>query len=190
MKAYLIPGSGENLQSRDYAAILEAYRQQGYEPQFLSITWKYKTIDDWVRQVQAQVTDDDLRQSLVSGFSFGAMIALTVAAKVNPKQLLLFSLSPYFQEDMPLPAKWEQWVGKRRVDNFRRLSFDDLAARIHCPTVLFGGSLELERYKNMQKRIDQAHKKISGSQSVVIDGVAHDAAHPAYVKAIKQALVQ
>src|SRR3990172_10564575 len=97
MKAYVIPGSGEDLSSRDYKAVLDVYKKSGYEPHFVSIKWKYRTIDNWVEQVTEQLSKNEIQSSLLSGFSWGSMIALTVAAQyTNPRKLFLFSLSPYF----------------------------------------------------------------------------------------------
>lgn len=188
MKAYLVPGNGEDVKSRDYQAVLDMYKQLGYEPKFVFINWKYKTIDDWVEQVRQQISVNDIKNSLLSGFSFGSMIALAVAAEVNPKKLLLFSLSPYFTEDFPLPKKYEAWTGKRRTANFKNFSFDQKAKRINCPTTLFLGSLEKGKYKDMQQRSSEAKFKIRNSKLVVVDEVGHDVGDPKYVVAIKKAL--
>ena len=131
MKAYLIPGNKEDLKSRNYQAVLNMYKELGYEPKFVPIDWKYKTIDDWIKQVRSKIPKKDLADSLLSGFSFGSMIALTVASQVNPKRLLLFSLSPYFKEDFPLPKSYVNWAGKRRIENFKKVSFNKLAVLIN-----------------------------------------------------------
>ncbi len=122
MKAFLIPGNGEDLKSRDYQAVLNMYKELGYEPKFVTIDWKYKTIDDWVGQVKAEIPEKDLKESILSGFSWGSMIALTIAANyTNPKKLLLYSLSPYFAEDLPhVKGTWLKWAGKRRVATFKK----------------------------------------------------------------------
>jgi hypothetical protein len=188
MKAFLIPGNGEGLKSRNYQAVLDLYKELGYEPHFVPIEWRYKTIDSWVAQVQAHIPQKDLENSILSGFSFGSMIAFCVAARVNPKKLLLFSLSPYFKEDMPLPLKWENWQGKRRMERFRQLSFNDLAPNIKCPTILFLGSVEKEKYQKSWERTQVAHRRIKGSRVVLSKDVAHNVEDPKYTAAIKEAL--
>ncbi|MDO8591581.1 MAG: alpha/beta hydrolase [bacterium] len=188
MKAFLIPGNGEDLRSRDYQAVLDMYKQLGYEPKFVSIDWKYKTIDDWVEQAKKKIPASDIKNSLLSGFSFGSMIALAIAAEVNPKRLLLFSLSPYFKEDMPLPPSYEKWAGKRKIENFKHISFDKLAAQIDCPTMLFVGSKEVSKYADTNHRSSEAKKRIKDSKLVVVKDVGHDAADPKYIEAIKIAL--
>lgn len=188
MKAYLIPGNGENLKSRDYQAVLNTYKELGYEPEFVSIDWKYKTIDDWVEQVRQQIPASNIKSSLLSGFSFGSMIALAIAAGVNPKQLLLFSLSPYFKEDMPLPEKYQKWAGKRKVENFKHFSFNELASKIKCSTRLFIGSKEISKYKEMDHRSSEAKKRINNNKLVVVKDVGHDIGDPKYIEAIKKEL--
>jgi len=190
MKAYLIPGAFEDLKSRDYQAVLDVYKKLGYEPRFIKIDWKYKTIDDWVEQVQAKLSKENVQDSLLSGFSWGAMIALVLAAKYySPKKLLLFSLSPYFAEDLPYVKKpWLKWAGKHRVATFKHLKMNELAVKIQCPTVIFIGDKEVSKYSDMKRRTREAHKRIQGSKLVIIKGVKHDVGDPLYVKATENAL--
>jgi len=42
----------------------------------------------------------DNKNSLIIGFSFGAMVAFIASQKIRPKKLILCSLSPYFNEDL------------------------------------------------------------------------------------------
>ncbi|MEK7096050.1 MAG: alpha/beta hydrolase [Patescibacteria group bacterium] len=190
MKAYLIPGKGEDLKSRDYQTVLNMYKQLGYEPHFVPIDWKYKTIDDWVEQVKAEIPEKDLKESILSGFSWGSIIALTVAANyTNPKKLLLYSLSPYFAEDLPnVKGTWLKWAGKRRVVTFKKLYMNELAVKINCPTVIFVGSKEVSKYSDIQRRTREAHKRIKNSKVIEIKGVKHDVGDPKYVEAIRKAL--
>lgn len=190
MKAYLIPGAFEGLNDHGYKDVLDVYKAASLEPRFIKIEWKYKTIDDWIAQVKDQIPKRELQNSLLSGFSWGAMIALTIAAEyTNPKTLFLFSLSPYFAEDLPTVKKpWMKWAGKKRVATFKNLQMNKLAAEIKCPTTIFIGSQEISKYSDMKLRTNEAHKRIKGSELVVIDGVKHDIADPRYVGAIKQEL--
>jgi hypothetical protein len=56
MKAYLIPGWGEDLKDRNYQAVLDVYTAAGYEPKFVGIDWNYKLIDDWVEEVKEKIS--------------------------------------------------------------------------------------------------------------------------------------
>ena len=178
------------MKSRDYQAVLDMYKQLGYEPHFVSIDWKYKTIDDWTEEVRSKLSKKDIENSILSGFSWGSMIALTVATEYeNPKKLLLFSLSPYFAEDLPyVKEAWLKWAGKRRVAAFKRLSMNKLAAELKCPTTIFIGSKEVSKYSDVRRRTREAHKRIKGSRVIEIEDVAHDVGDPKYVEAIRKAL--
>ena len=190
MKAYLIPGAFEDLKARDYQAVLDVYKKLGYQPEFVQIDWKYKTIDDWVEEVKSKISKQDLQDSLLSGFSWGAMTAIALAAEYqNPKKLLLFSLSPYFAEDLPyVKEAWLKWAGKHRIATLKKLYMNELAAKIDCPTIIFIGGKEVSKYSDMKRRTREAHKRIKASHLVVIDGVKHDVSDPKYVKAIGKAL--
>ncbi|HSX18478.1 MAG TPA: hypothetical protein VLE51_03935 [Candidatus Saccharimonadales bacterium] len=188
MKAYLIPGNGEDLKSRNYQAVLDIYKKLGYQPIFVPIKWNYRTIDDWIAEVDNKIPAKEIQNSLLSGFSFGSMIALAVAAQVNPKKLLLFSLSPYFKEDFPLPKDYAKWAGKRKTENFKTFSMNDLAVKINCPTIIFIGRKEIDKYSDMDERSSEAHKRIKNSRLVVVEDVGHDVSDPKYVESIKHSL--
>jgi len=191
MKAYLIPGAFEDIKSRNYQAVLDVYKNLGYQPKFIKIDWKYKTIDDWVQQTKLAIPKKDLENSLLSGFSYGAVTALVLAARVaNPKTLLLFSLSARFKEDIhKLKPKALKKISKRRLKDFEELSFEQLAAKINCSTSIFIGAKE-QKEPVMKNRSRDAKTKIPSSQLIVIDGVNHDVGDPLYVAAIKKVLNQ
>lgn len=190
MKAYLIPGAFEDLKSRDYQAVLDVYKAQGYQPEFIPINWKYKTIDDWIGQVKAAIPKNELKNSILSGFSWGAMIALVIAAEyINPERLFLFSLSPYFAEDIPTVKKpWFKWSGKKRVASFKNLYMNELAVKVRCPTTIFIGSREVSKYGDMKRRTREAYKRILGSNLVIVKDAKHDIGEPKYVAAIQKEL--
>jgi dienelactone hydrolase len=190
MKAYLIPGAFEDLKDRNYQSVLDAYKDAGYEPEFIKIDWKYKTIDDWVEQAKTKIPKQDLKNSLLSGFSWGAMTAFTVAAKyTNPKDLLLHDLSPYFAEDLPrLKPSWLKWTGKKRLENFKQLQAMELAKHINCPTLLFLGIGDRKGLIPISRRVNETNKALKTSRIIRIKGVGHDVADPKYVAAIKNEL--
>jgi pimeloyl-ACP methyl ester carboxylesterase len=185
MKAYMIPGWGEDIKGRNYSAILDVYKRAGYDPEFVPITWKYKTIEDWVEEVKAKLTKHEIQNSLLSGFSFGAVTAISLAGTYqNPKKLNLFSLSSYYSGDNP-KSSWLEYIGKRRVASFKATNFNELASNIKCPTDIYCGSKE---GSEMLHRANQANKAITDSRLFIIDGVGHDAADPQYVRAIETAV--
>jgi predicted alpha/beta hydrolase family esterase len=186
MKTVLLcPGHTENLESRDYPGLIKAIEKCGYKVKFIPIKWKHTTINDWVAQLHEEYLKHDPKDVILAGFSFGSMTAFVEAARRQPAELWLFSLSPYFAEDLPmLKDRWKNDIGKKRVEAFSKLSFNELIKDISCKTLLFAGSKELKKYPDLAYRFEDAHTKIKNSKFIVAEGAGHDVAHPNYIKAI------
>lgn len=186
MKTVLfIPGYQENLESRDYAATLEAIKSAGYNVTFVPIQWKRTTIVDWVAEFNETFLKYDPMSVIIAGFSFGAMTSLVAAANLNPAGLWLFSLSPYFLEDDIRP-EWGKGLGSRRMKEFNKLKFTDLSKKIHCPTLIFVGEAEAKKYPELGIRFENANKQISGSKGIIVPETVHDVTDAKYLKAIKK----
>jgi pimeloyl-ACP methyl ester carboxylesterase len=123
----------------------------------------------------------------LAGFSFGAMTAFGIATEQNPHELWLFSLSPYFAEDMPnIKKPWLKIIGKHRAEAFRRLSFNQHAKAIRCKTLVFVGELELKKYPLRSNRCQTAHKALPSSKLIIVPDCGHDVANSNYIKAIEK----
>lgn len=181
------PGFPENIKSRDYQKVLDAIQSEGYRTEFIPVNWSRTTPDDWLEATKTEYLEHNNSDTVLAGFSFGAVLAFSLAAELNPNQLWLFSLSPYFHEDIHskhMKASWLKNLGKRRVVSFDKLNFKNMSGQIKCPTKLFAGSKELDKWPGFRHRFQEAGKIISHSESFVIDGVSHDIADDRYVEAI------
>jgi pimeloyl-ACP methyl ester carboxylesterase len=115
------------------------------------------------------------------------MTAFVSAASRNPHELWLFSLSPYFSDDMPkMKQSWLNNIGHRRADVFRKLSFSQLAQKTHCKTLVFVGEVEAKKYPLLGTRAEAVNKQISGSTLFVIPDTDHDVADKRYIEPIKE----
>ncbi len=192
MKTVLfVPGFQEGLKSRDYTSTIKAIESAGYRVKFVPIHWPRTTIDDWIQELEAEYAKHDPKQTILAGFSFGAMTAFTVATRTNPVELWLFSLSPYFNEDIHSKNMKQSWlnnIGHRRVTAFDRLNFESLATTIHCKTLIFAGKAETDKWPDMKNRTLAADKLINDSTLSIIDGVGHDVADPLYIDAIEKVI--
>lgn len=95
----------------------------------------------------------DAEKTILAGFSFGALTAFIVASCRLLSELWLFSLSPFFSEDLPRVKQWElAQLGKRRVNVARNISFLNMAKTVTCPVMLFVGSEELVKWPEMKFR--------------------------------------
>src|SRR4051812_45296384 len=115
----LIPGNRETIDNMPYPLLISAIEGAGYKVIFIPINWKHRTLNEWLGQLENEYLKLDPANTILAGFSFGSMIAFTEAAKRPPSELWLFSLSPYFAEDLPLlKDTWKEGIGKRRLQVF------------------------------------------------------------------------
>ena len=181
----IVPGFKEGLGSRDYTSVIKALEAKGYEVEFVPINWLRTTIDDWTRQLNVLYEKYDAKNTILAGFSFGAMNVFNTASSRQPAELWLCSLSPYFSEDLKfLKPTWLAYIAKHREKNFKEMKFNELSKNITCPTKLFIGELEAKKYPSLEKRVKEAGNRIKNSKMHYIEGVGHDIAHPSYIKTI------
>ncbi len=189
MKTVLfVPGYQEDLESRDYKSTISAIKERGYDVKFVPINWKRTTIDQWVDELEAVYNKCDPKQTIIAGFSFGAITAFVASAKRNPFELWLFSLSPYFEEDVSSPNMKKSWlniIGHRRATAFSKLNFKELSTNINCKVLIFVGEIEMNKWPDMKERNNIAHKLLNNNKLTIVAAVGHDVANPKYIEAIK-----
>jgi pimeloyl-ACP methyl ester carboxylesterase len=167
--------------------LIKAIEKAGYQVKFIPINWTRTTIKEWTAQLEEEYLKHDPKNTVLAGFSFGSMTVFLEAAKRPPSELWLFSLSPYFAEDLPLlKARWKKGIGKRRLNAFESLKFNELVKNISCKTLIFAGDEEIKRYPDLAYRFEDAHTKIPGSKLIVAEGAGHEVTHPNYIKAITE----
>ncbi len=182
--AYIIPGLGETIRSKGYAQISKSFKSNGYIVIPIKISWKYKTMTDYIEEFltqQKHAPDDDVT---IFGFSFGAFIAYCSAPQIKPQRLILASLSPYFKEDLKtLRRSWKAFMGKHRIADFRNYSFDRLSKQIqNCDITLLSG--EFESYELIH-RVTDAHKKLKNSTWITLEKTKHDISQKKYIETLK-----
>lgn len=97
MKTVLfVPGFKEDIESRDYKSTIKAIESSGYKVNFIPIEWSRTTIDDWLNELWAEYSKYNPKETILAGFSFGAVTAFVAAAKQNPSELWLFPYRPIF----------------------------------------------------------------------------------------------
>lgn len=182
-----LPGFPENLVSRDYAKTMKSIESRGYKVKYVPIDWSRTTISDWVEQLEAVYAQHEPKQTILAGFSFGAMTAFATAASHSPSELWLFSLSPYFAEDLNsknMKQAWLDSIGVRRVRDFSKYNFAKLSKSIDCPVKLFAGQQEIDRWPIIGERVHDAHTTLRNSTLHIVEGAGHNVANPAYIDSI------
>jgi esterase/lipase len=181
----LVPGNRETLENRPYPNLIKAIKKTGYKVKFIPINWKYTTINDWIAQLEKEYLKLDPKNTVLAGFSFGSITVFLEATKRPPAELWLFSLSPYFAEDLPmLKNRWKKGIGIKRVKAFEQIKFNKFVKNISSKTLIFAGELEMKRNPQLNYRFEDAHSKIKNSKFIVAENVDHDVTHPNYIKAI------
>lgn len=181
---YIIPGFTENTGLKGYQEVIKFFKSRNIKPIPIKISWKYKVMSDYVKQFEQQFKPNDNDEVYLFGFSFGAMIGFISSTKIKPKVQFLCSLSPYFKEDLPyLKKSWKEGVGKRRIMDFKNFSFNELAGKTKCKTILVAGT---EEGKELKRRVKDANKKIKNSELFLIKGAKHEIFQDAYLAKLKE----
>lgn len=192
MKTVLfVPGFPEDLTSRDYDSTIGAIKNRGYRVKFVPIKWSRTTIADWTKQLDEVYSEYKPEDTILAGFSFGAMTAFMSASKRNPYELWLFSLSPYFAEDLKsknMKKSWLKQIGICRVNTFAEVNFESLSKLIKCKTLLFSGRLELDAWPVMGERAKLAQRLLSDSKLTVVNDVGHDVSDRRYISEIESVI--
>ena len=184
---YIIPGFTEDTNMEGYQRVMKFFKTHNVIPIPVKISWKYKTMSDYVNQFMDQYkeTQDEV---YLFGFSYGAMIALISAIKIRPRKLFLCSLSPFFKEDLKyLKKSWKKLYGKKRLDDFKNFSFNDITKQLKCEVVLFAGSKE---YLDVIRRVNDASRKLKNSKLIIAKGARHDILQDEYSQSLKQYIFQ
>jgi len=183
-----LPGFKEGIHSRDYRKLLQMIKGKGYDVKFIDVDWKHKTLTDWRDEFMKIYEKYDTKNTILAGFSFGSMIALTAAEIKNPAELWLFSLSPHFAEDLPKFRKtWLREDGKRRVEDFSNYHFANIAPKIHCPVLLLMGEIEMRKYDRISDwRFHDAKNRLANCRAIVVPGAEHDVTDKRYIAKIEE----
>jgi pimeloyl-ACP methyl ester carboxylesterase len=149
-------------------------------------------MNDWVPEAEAQIKGADASQTLLIGFSYGAMISSVLATRHPFGRVFLCSLSPYFAEDIPRAKKsWLTMVGHRRVSVFERLPFASIVKDYKAKqTTVFAGEVEMAKRKfpMLGERGRAAGAQLPHTHFVAVPGAGHDISHANYRAAIKSYL--
>ncbi len=183
---FIIPGYTEQATQTQYQPLCNFFEENQYLVQKPEITWKYRTMSDYVSYFTDFYVQHKTDYNDVLGFSFGAMIAFISAPQLQPDSLYLCSLSPYFRDDLPgLKKTWLKQIGRRRVEHFRTLDAKQLGRKIDMPTTIFCGDKE---DKSVMKRCTQTSQEVPNAKLVVVKDAPHDIGHPNYTKTVIDAV--
>ena len=181
---YIIPGLGESTKKSVYRKISGLFRDKDIEPIPVDISWKYRTMSDYVEQFRKRYQENFEREVYLFGFSFGAMICFISSIKIKPRMQFLCSLSPYFREDLrDLPSLSRKYFGKKIIKDLGGYSFNGIAKKVESEVVILVGS---EEHKICLRRAREANKRLKNSKLKIIEGVEHDISQEKYLGSLEE----
>lgn len=106
---YIIPGLRESCDSKPYRLCAEAAKEQGYEVVCNNV--------DWGKSLSLQMFAVP-KESVVFGFSLGAILAWLVAQKYPCRHLILASMTPHYSfTDPKIKKALVDLMGKKFIDD-------------------------------------------------------------------------
>lgn len=201
-KAFLIRGFrfGTSAADPDFESVRVVVQQSGYEVVPVPWTWNFKTLSQYTDKFVDFYTKNKGEYNVVIGHSFGAVVALTAAARTKPDLLVLCSLSGYFKEDMPkytktllikTPDLAFHRIGKRRRQDFEELSAAGVAKKVKkcgISTVMLYGEQEKHMLPMLFHRVQQTASILKPARLIEIPGADHPLRNPAYLRALQDAI--
>jgi esterase/lipase len=184
--AFIIPGYSESKKNNPaYVKIASYFKNKGIQSVIVDVNWKYKTISDYVEQFKGVYhKNKKYNEVYFLGFSYGAMISFISSVELKPKAQILCSLSPYFKEDFPYIREWwKRYIGQKRLADFRKTSFNDLARKISAKTIILAGDKE---GKEVDRRVKEANKRIRNSKLIIIPKARHKIGQKEYLEEVKK----
>lgn len=136
---YIITGYNESINDFWYREAVKNFENNSFNVVPISIKRKYRVMTDYVSDFASQFVHSQDNEVYILWFSFGAMVALIATSihKLDVKNLMLCSLSPYFKEDLLVSRKrWLESLWKKRVSDFQKYSFKKIALSIDSKTTL------------------------------------------------------
>lgn len=146
-KIYIIPGWGETCKRRQYQNLSKELKKDGFEVIFKNINW-----DEELSKQIFEVEND----SILFGFSMGAILARLIAQDYKNKLVILASMTPlrHFQggeqEKLLVDA-----IGEKTVNDIKR----HLKPEIKSESILMYGDKENEKADILVKNTDHEISK-------------------------------
>ncbi len=181
---FILPGYFDSTKELGYQEIGKCFLTLGYKIVFVEIVWKYKRVQDYLKQLTDLYQKEKGEENIILGFSFGALVSYLSAPLLLPDKLYLCSIAPYFKEDLDyIPEEDKVAIGKKRLGDIEYLSFDDIADQIICPVTIFYGENE---QMFVRRRVQLAKEKIKNCKTIEVPNAGHDISNIDYIEGVKK----
>jgi esterase/lipase len=186
---FIIPGFKEQVTDTRYQWLISYLESKKFTVYGVPITWNNKTVTHNAKEFLRFFEEHKSSNNYVLGFSYGAVIALMTARTVQPKKLVLCSLSPDFKEDLQsIPPVLKQYIGARRLTDISTRSGVALAKSLEADTVILCGKKEGSEYPHLLKRCEDTARLAKNAKLIIVKDAPHDISFPTYQAAIKKVI--
>ena len=188
---FIVAGFKHKASEEQYDWTREYFTSLGFKVKIPDIEWNNKVMTNYVNQFKNYYRENKTETNFVLGFSYGAMVAFITAVELKPDKLILCSLSPYFGEDLEsLKKSWKQYIGHRRVDDFKSYKSKVIAPEITSQTTVIYGSAEGVKYPRLKHRCMEVANTVNKCDLLVAKDAPHKIDYPSYVATIKSVFEQ
>ena len=187
---FIVPGFRHDSTHTQYDWLTPFFQSIGFDVKKFNFKWDHKTMSDFTADFSKYYNKYKSQTNYVLGFSYGAMAGLITANELKPNELILCSLSPYFNEDIEkLKPWWKIYIGIHRSIDFKKFEAIKIAKKIIIPTTVIYGSREGEQYPQLKHRCEEVARLIPNAKLEVADNAPHKIDYPSYVATIKKLFV-
>lgn len=113
---FILPGFGQEASSKKYSWLNNFLKDEGFNVVKVPIKWEYQTNTKISENfIEFYKRHKSTNKNYILGFSYGAVITLMTAGKLQPTKIYLCSLSPDFKEDSSaMNTRIKKIIGKRK----------------------------------------------------------------------------
>ncbi len=166
MNLYIIPAYQETIRNKGYGKIISAAKKKKYNIIVLNLQLKNKSLKELVKQGENIIGKD--KNSVIFGFSTGALIAFCISKKIPFKKGIYASISPILGKDAQKNLRINQkYLGKKTVEELVKTKYGKILTKY--PIFMCGDS----ESNNLPERTKKIYRSNTG-KLVILKDTRHD----------------
>ncbi len=166
MKLYIIPAYEETVKDQGYPQIITAAKKKKYKIVVMNLQIKNKSLDDLVNKA-LEIIGGEI-DSVIFGFSIGALIAFCISKKIPIRKGLFCSISPILGRDAVRDFKINQkYFGIKTAKELKKIDYGITLSR---EPIFICGDKESKKLVNRTKKI---HAK-NGGKLIMVKNNNHE----------------
>jgi len=186
---FIIPGFKDSASDKQYQWLISHIKKNGWKPIVVPVVWNYRTLTQNAVDFVDFYHKNKGEENQILGFSYGAVVTLLSATKVNPDHIYLCSLSPDFKEDFATMPNWlKKYIGKKRCEDILTRSAVTLAKELKVPATIFYSEKEAVDFPSIKKRAEETAKYAQDTKLIIVSNSPHQIDSREYIESLKNNL--